>query len=227
MQIHELTQPGNINEGLWDQVKSAAGSLKQGAENIQDRLKNRAVDSKITDIANRTAATWRQFAARRAAQDPNFLTDVDQYRNELKLFLVSNLLPKYTNYNNLTIQPQFEQVIDQIVAARATSRLFPAVFKRAAELAAVAQVDPNVSKTPAGGTAQSSAAPTPTPNPQSSNQVSPSDAVNILNSVGVSSPAGVANLAQLLKKAANSSDANRTGNSAVDALLQALGFNLT
>ncbi len=218
MLIHELTQlPSNINEGLWDQVKSAAGKLKQGAQNVRSGLENRAVDAKIKDIATRTAKVWQSFAARRTAQDPNFLTNAAQYRNELKLFLINNLLPKYTNYNSLTVKNEFDQVVDDIVAARASPLSFPDIFKKAADLAAVAQVDPNAS----------SPGPTPPgPTPPGPASVTLADIMNILNTAGVSNT-GALNLGQQLKRAASSSTANRTGNPAIDLLIQALGFNLT
>jgi hypothetical protein len=228
MLIHELTQlPSNINEGLWDQVKSAAGKLKQGAQNVRSGLENRAVDAKIKDIATRTAKVWQSFAARRTAQDPNFLTNAAQYRNELKLFLINNLLPKYTNYNSLTVKNEFDQVVDDIVAARASPLSFPDIFKKAADLAAVAQVDPNASSpgpTPPGPTPPGPTPPGPTPPGPAS--VTLADIMNILNTAGVSNT-GALNLGQQLKRAASSSTANRTGNPAIDLLIQALGFNLT
>jgi hypothetical protein len=226
MQIHELTQfPSNINEGLWDQVKAAAGQVKQGAGNIRAGLETRAADSKIKDIATRTAKVWQSFAARRTAQDPNFLTNVAQYRNELKLFLISNLLPKYANYDSLTVKNEFDQAIDDIVAARATPLSFPGVFKKAADLAAVAQVDPNVSRP--GAPAPAPGAPAPgAPAPGGAVSITLADIMNLLNSVGISN-AVAASLGQNLKRASGSSSANRTGNPAVDALLQALGFTLT
>jgi hypothetical protein len=223
MQIHELTQfPSNINEGLWDQVKAAAGQVKQGAGNIRAGLENRAVDAKIKDIATRTAKVWQSFATRRTAQDPNFLTNVAQYRNELKLFLINNLLPKYTNYNSLTVKNEFDQVVDDIVAARASPLSFPDIFKKAADLAAVAQVDPTASRSgaPAPG------APAPDPGTGDTAIVTSAEIMDILGSVGVSNT-GASNLGLLLKRAARSASANRTGNPAVDALLQALGFTLT
>lgn len=219
MQIHELTQPpSNINEGLWDQVKSAAGQLKQGAQNVRSGLENRAVDAKIKDIATRTAKVWQSFAARRTAQDPNFLTNSAQYRNELKLFLINNLLPKYANYDSLTVKNEFDQVVDDIVAARASPLSFPDIFKKAADLAAVAQVDPNASR---------SGAPAPgAPAPGAAGSVTSANIISILNNLGIKNQVA-STLGQTLKRAANSAAANRTGNPAVDALLQVLGFNLT
>lgn len=228
MQIHELTQfSSNINEGLWDQVKAAAGQVKQGAGNIRAGLETRAADSKIKDIATRTAKVWQSFATRRTAQDPNFLTNVAQYRNELKLFLINNLLPKYTNYNSLTVKNEFDQVVDDIVAARASPLSFPDIFKKAADLAAVAQVDPTASRSgaPAPG-APAPGAPAPDPGTGDTAIVTSAEIMDILGSVGVSNT-GASNLGLLLKRAARSASANRTGNPAVDALLQALGFTLT
>lgn len=113
MQIHEITAADQLNEGIWDSIKSGIAGAKQGYQLSQT---NRAVQM----IADKAYPIWVNYVKRleQSITDPaakqafNNRTD-GLYQRALTAFVQKNLL-KNVGLANATNKDQINKLIQQL-----------------------------------------------------------------------------------------------------------------
>lgn len=236
MQIYEITQHTghNLEEGLLDTIqaaftrdpKMANMSLAQKAQVIRN---SQAVDAVSKKAFDAWAAKWYQV---QQARRGNVSQQV--FQDELRAFVQNNLLPRYTDYDSLTVKNDIDQNIRAMASFylkgdQNTARQY---FDRIVDLGTIARVAPQTG--PAGTAASQTGAQqprAPQPGAQSAQPISAIQAqqavTSVLNGGGVSKNQAAVlgqGLAQLTP--GQPLTAASTRNPVADAVLKYLGFSV-
>jgi hypothetical protein len=160
MQIYEITQPpgSEMSEGLLDTVQAAFSrdprmanmSLAQKAQVIRN---SQAVDQVSKKAFDAWAAKWYQVQQARRGN-----VNQQVFQDELRAFVQNTLLPRYTDYNSLTVKNDLDQNIRAMASMYLKNDMDNArqYFDRIVDLSTVARVDPKTQTR--AGTAQTQSA---------------------------------------------------------------------
>jgi hypothetical protein len=151
MQIHEITQKknGQVDEGLLDLAKKAAGAVGSGVAAlgragaavaspftaVKGAYQTAAGTSGIAQISAKAAKAWNAYAETLKAATPDPQRYATLYKQALEAFVQKNLLSGQ-RLNSAINQREIRDVIDQIIAASANpqqvTQLFPKLVQQAA-----------------------------------------------------------------------------------------------
>lgn len=237
MQIHELSHHVALipvlNEGLWDTVKAlTTRDPKLAGLSVAAKKQFFGANKAIDKVAEKAVNAWGGYVANKLRQDPGFIQNQQQYRNDLRLFVQKNMLPPYTTIDQMTNKTALYQALDDIVANRADTAGNPTPqaqvdnFNKLVDLASVAMVGQQP-QTPRGSRAPTTTgAPTTTSAAPASGQFTPQAAQAFMQNFGMSGQQ-LQMLSGALKQVAGTNAVRSTGNAAIDNLLKGLGFNIT
>lgn len=233
MQIHELTYDQNsdavLKEGLWDTIQAlttqnpnlAGMSLAAKKQFLQT---NQAIDK----VADKAVNAWSGYVARKTQQNPNWLSDDQIYRRDLRLFVQKNLMPPYTNIDQMTNKNEIYQAIDTLVSNRMDTQGRPSpqaqigTFNQLIDLASVAMVkQPSQKTSKAAAPTGAAAAPTGAPT-----QFTPQAAQAFLQNFGMNQQQ-LQTFINTLPRVAGTNTVNSTGNPSIDNLLRAFGLTVS
>lgn len=136
MQIHEITQLQQVNEGLLDLAKKAAGGVRGAVQGYQDSTRSRAV----ADVANKASKIWLQYARQLKAANPDQTRYATLYKQALAAFVQKNLL-KGQAISSAINRQEIEQGIDNIAAAEADPAQVTKLMSNLVQQASVSQQD--------------------------------------------------------------------------------------
>lgn len=139
MQIHEITNP-QINEGLLDLAKRAAGGVKGAIQGYQQSKTDRRTSQAGAVAAKKALSVWNQYTKQLKAANPDPQRYLALYRQALAAFVQKNLL------NNQSIDSQInQQELNQLINAVATVKDNPqqmaTLFGQLVTQSALAQPD--------------------------------------------------------------------------------------
>ena len=153
MQIHEITK-SQLDEGLLDLAKGAAGAIGRGAaavgragsavaspfKAIKGAYQQGAGTSNTQLIANKAAGVWNKYAQTLKASTPDPARYATLYRQTLMSFVQKNLLGGQPITSAVNKQ-EITQLIDAIVAAAANPQQVTQLFSKLVQQASVSQQD--------------------------------------------------------------------------------------
>lgn len=118
MQIHEFMKRGQqpLDEGLWDAVKGTlTKDPKLAGMSLAQKIKATNTDTALDQISKASydnwVAKWYQIGNAKKGQ----VTQQD-FQNELTSFVKTNLLPRYANYDQLSVKNNLDQNIRAIAS---------------------------------------------------------------------------------------------------------------
>jgi hypothetical protein len=117
MQIHELTQRRQVDEGILDTAKAAAGKIGAGIQGAKTGYKSSQISRQTADVAKKAWSTWQVYAdqlQKQYAGDPKF---PKIYREQLLAFVQKNLLGG-AHLPNLINKDEIVGLVDQLTKAR-------------------------------------------------------------------------------------------------------------
>jgi hypothetical protein len=146
MQIHEITTAKQLDEGLMDTIKSAAGAVGRGVsavgragsaiakpfQAVGAAYKAGTGTDNINLLANRSAKIWNQYAENLKATTPDPARYATLYRQALMAFVQKNFLGGQSLATAINKQ-ELTQIIDKISAVadnpQQVAQLFPALVQ--------------------------------------------------------------------------------------------------
>lgn len=139
MQIHEITRP-QLDEGLLDLAKRAAGGVKGAVQGYQRARQDRQTAQGTATVAKKAIAAWDRYARTLKAQTPDPKRYQQLYQQALAAFVQKNLL------NNQSIDTainkmELTNLISSITAAEANPQQVASLFGRLVQQAALSQQD--------------------------------------------------------------------------------------
>lgn len=228
MQIHEITLHDNkpLKEGLLDQWSARFGAASKDpamaamtpAQRVKAIQNDTALDKVSKEAWDNWVAKWYQIGAAKKGQ-------VDQalLQTELRNYVMTNLLPRYQDFNSLSTSKDIDQNIRAVASTYLTGKPEESkkYFDRIVDLSAIAST-----VAPQPGSAQQGAQrPSAAPSSASAAQA---DVSKIMDQLGIKKTGQ----AQAVRDALMKLNANQplaaasTRNPIADALLTHFGFRV-
>lgn len=154
MQIHEITTNKQLDEGIMDLAKSAAGAVGRGAaavgrtgkavaspfKAVSGAYKSGAGSDNISLLVNKASSAWNKYAETLKATTPDPARYATLYKQTLTAFVQKNLLGGQP-INSAVNKQEIMQAIDAISAAAANPRQVTQLFSKLVQQASVSQQD--------------------------------------------------------------------------------------
>jgi hypothetical protein len=152
MQIHEITQNKQLDEGLLDLAKKAAGAVGSGVaalgragsavtnplKAVGGAYQTAAGTSGIAQIAAKAARAWNAYTENLKAATPDPQRYAALYKQALEAFVQKNLLSGQ-RLSSAINQREIRDVMDQIIAVADNPRQVTQLFLKLVQQAAASQ----------------------------------------------------------------------------------------
>jgi hypothetical protein len=139
MQIHEITNT-QLDEGLLDLAKKAAGGIKGAVQGYQTARAGRQSAQSSAAVSKKAIAAWDQYARNLKAITPDPARYNTLYQQALTAFVQKNLLAGQ-NINSAINRQEITQLITQITDANDNPQQVAALIPKLVQQAALSQQD--------------------------------------------------------------------------------------
>jgi hypothetical protein len=139
MRVSEITNT-QVDEGLLDLAKKAAGGIKGAVQGYQTARADRQTAQSSAAVSKKAIAAWDRYARNLKAVTPDPQRYISLYKQALSAFVQKNLL------NNQSIEAainkqEINRLIDDITAAEADPQKVATLFGQLVKQAALSQPD--------------------------------------------------------------------------------------